>query len=117
MQDLQFTAETAFCIAIGCGGEKIGELRWALLWGELPFLEKIILKEDRRGEGIGTRAMHYFERTLAQNGYKTLLVSTREDESGQHFFRKLGYKDCGALDMRGFAEPQPAAELFLYKNL
>ena len=117
MQNFQLTAETAFFIAIGCGGEKIGELRWALLWGELPFLQKIILEEDRRGEGIGTRAMQYFERTLAQNGYKTLLVSTREDEGGQHFFRKLGYKDCGALDMRGFAEPQAATELFLYKNL
>ena len=31
------------------------------------------------------------------HGYGMVLTSTQVDEDAQHFYRKLGYKDCGGL--------------------
>ena len=44
------------------------------------------------------------------------LTSTQSDESAQHFYRKLGYKDCGCLVINEGPLAQPA-ELFLSKVL
>ena len=43
-----------------------------------------------------------------------LLTSTQTDETAQHFYRKIGYKDCGALIMTipGYEQPM---EMFLAK--
>jgi len=30
-------------------------------------------------------------------GYVAVMTSTNSDEQAQHFYRKLGYKDCGCL--------------------
>ena len=36
-----------------------------------------------------------------------VMVSTRVDESAQHFYRKLGYKECGGFTMEipGYEQP------------
>ncbi len=99
------------------GAQHIGVLHYTLLWEELPFLNLLLIREDKRGVGYGKGALALWEENLRAAGYCTALLSTRKSESGQQFFRKLGYADCGALDMRGFARPQPDEELFLYKNL
>ncbi|WP_312107147.1 hypothetical protein [Lachnoclostridium sp.] len=45
-----------------------------------------------------------------------IMTSTQVDESSQHFYRKLGYKDCGCLvlDIPGFEQP---LEMFMAKAL
>ena len=96
------------------GRQKGGHAALDALWGEVPFLETLLIEEGERGKGCGRAAMRCFEELLRRKGHRGALLSTREDEGAQHFFRRLGYTDCGALDMSGFT-PQKAKELFLYK--
>ncbi len=53
---------------------------------------------------------------MEDQGYGMLLTSTQADETAQHFYRKLGYKDCGGLiiDLPQYAQPM---ELFLIKTI
>ena len=48
--------------------------------------------------------------------YGMLLTSTQVDETAQHFYRKLGYKDCGGfvIDIPRYVQPM---ELFLIKEI
>ena len=41
-----------------------------------------------------------------------VLTSTQVDEDAQHFYRKLGYKDCGRLtvDVPGYEQPMEISE-------
>lgn len=45
-----------------------------------------------------------------------VLTSTQVDEDAQHFYRKLGYRDCGGfvIDVPGYEQPM---ELFLSKAI
>lgn len=104
-------------LIIAMKGEKIGIMHCTLLWNELPFLNHLIVSKELRGNGYGENALLLWENRLRIEGFRTALLSTRAAESAQYFFRKLGYTDCGALDMSGFTKPQADAELFLYKNL
>ncbi len=112
---LQFCSDTPFRLSVCNADGKIGILEWNVLWGEIPFLEKIWFEPVHRHKGYGKQAMAYFEKMLSGKGYRCALVSTRKDEDGQHFFRKIGYRDCGALDMSGFTR-QCAEEIFLFKT-
>ena len=49
-------------------------------------------------------------------GYGMLLTSTQVDEEAQHFYRKLGYKDCGGfvIDVPGYEQPM---EMFMIKGI
>ncbi|EXJ22985.1 Histone acetyltransferase HPA2 [Alkalibacterium sp. AK22] len=60
--------------------------------------------------------MEHWENDMKEKGYGMLMTSTQVDESAQHFFRKIGYKDCGGMtvDIPGFEQPM---ELFLSKAL
>lgn len=51
-----------------------------------------------------------------RQGYDMVLTSTQVDEQAQHFYRKLGYKDCGGfvVDIEGQEQPM---ELFLIKSI
>ena len=53
---------------------------------------------------------------MKSQGYDFILTSTRVDESAQHFYRKLGYKDCGGLliDIPNYEQPM---EIFLIKRI
>ena len=53
---------------------------------------------------------------MKEQGYGMVLTSTQVDEQTQHFYRKLGYKDCGGfvVDIKGQEQPM---ELFLIKAL
>ncbi|MBO7453066.1 MAG: hypothetical protein J6U54_22260 [Clostridiales bacterium] len=58
-----------------------------------------------------------FEKKVRDNqGYQMVMTSTQIDEEAQHFYRKLGYIDCGNLtiDYPGLAQPM---ELLLSKEL
>ncbi len=53
---------------------------------------------------------------MKRGGYGMVLTSTQVDEDAQHFYRKLGYKDCGGLtvDVPGYEQPMG---MFLVKKL
>ena len=82
---------------ITTGGHPIGILRYQFFWETIPFLTLLLLEAPYRGQGYGRAAMALWEAQLIQAGYGMALVSTQSDESAQHFYRKLGYRDCGCF--------------------
>lgn len=55
----------------------------------------LFVDRDYRKKGYGKRLMEHWERDMKAQGYDMLLTSTQVDGEAQHFYRKLGYKDCG----------------------
>ena len=98
------------------GDEPVGLMHHAVLWDNLPFLNLIYVREECRGNGYGTEAMRLWEEDMKNRGYKMVLISTQVDEDAQHWYRKLGYVDCGGLLMNGTPFEQPM-EMFMRKVL
>ena len=86
-------SEEAFCRAaqgqmtrwIKTDGGIVGILRYQLFWETIPFLTLLLLKEAHRRQGFGRAAMALWESELVRAGHRMVLVSTRADESAQHF--------------------------------
>ena len=93
-------------------GEPVGILRYNLFWDNTPFCNLLYIIDGMRGRGIGKSLMNRFEDDMKNAGYKFVLTSTRSDEDAQHFYRAIGYHDCGELRL-----PDEPAELFLRKEL
>ena len=94
------------------GGSDIGFLCFAVLWGTLPFLEFFELRPELRRAGRGRSVVRCWEVAMAERGFDLVIVSTGADSDAQHFWRKMGYVDCGALMVR--SKP---AEVFLQKKV
>lgn len=94
----------------------VGLLRYNLFWDNTPFCTMLYVDEYYRGRGLGRQLMEFWEDDMKKRGYGMLLTSTQVDESAQHFYRKLGYKDCGGLviDIPEFAQPM---EMFFIKAI
>ena len=94
----------------------IGLLRYNLFWDNIPFCTMIFIDSAYQGKGYGRKLMEYWENDMHMQGYKILMTSTQVDENAQHFYRKLGYKDCGGfvIDIPEYAQPM---ELFLIKSI
>lgn len=94
----------------------IGVFRFHMLWDNIPFLSLIYIDFSYHRKGYGRKAMEFWEDEMAKQGYKMIMTSTQVDENAQHFYRKLGYKDCGCLvlDIPGFEQP---LEMFMAKAL
>jgi ribosomal protein S18 acetylase RimI-like enzyme len=90
----------------------IGWLRWGLFWDEVPFMNRLHVDEHRRGEGLGRLLVSEWERARAQDGHTTVMTSTVSAEPAQHFYRRLGYTDAGALFL-----PGESAEIFFLKQI
>jgi ribosomal protein S18 acetylase RimI-like enzyme len=67
-------------------------------------------------KGYGKKLMEYWETEMKNQGFGIVMTSTQVDESAQHFYRKLGYKDCGGfvIDIPNYAQPM---EMFLIKEI
>jgi GNAT superfamily N-acetyltransferase len=94
----------------------IGLLRYNLFWDNTPFCTLIFIDWNYQKRGYGRLLMEHWEADMKERGYGMLLVSTQVDEDAQHFYRKLGYRDCGGftVDVPGYEQPM---ELFLVKAL
>lgn len=94
----------------------IGLLRYNLFWDNTPFCTMLYIDKGYQGKGYGKQLMKYWEDDMRLQGYGMLLTSTQADEFAQHFYRKLGYKDCGGfvVDIPRYAQPM---ELFFIKSL
>jgi ribosomal protein S18 acetylase RimI-like enzyme len=90
----------------------LGFLKFTVLWETLPFIEVIFLAKASRHCGLGTQAVHAWEQEMRDRGFDLVLTSSGSDETAQHFWRKLGYTDCGSLTVRN-----KPAELFLQKRI
>ena len=94
----------------------VGLLRYSLFWDNTPFCNLIYLNVDYQGRGLGKMLIEYWENDMKSQGYGKLLTSTQVDETAQHFYRKLGYKDCGGfvIDIPRYEQPM---EMFLIKGI
>jgi|SRR5262245_9584400 len=82
-------------------GIRAGYLRFGLFWDSIPFMNMLWVEPDRRGAGIGRQLVGFWEERMRARGFSQVLTSTLADEQAQHFYRKLGYTDSGALILPG----------------
>ena len=96
--------------------QPVGLLRYNLFWDNTPFCTLIFIGRQYRKKGFGRSLMERWEQDMRTRGYGIVLTSTQVDEDAQHFYRKLGYKDCGGftVDIPGYEQPM---ELFMVKRL
>jgi ribosomal protein S18 acetylase RimI-like enzyme len=94
----------------------IGLLRYNLFWDNTPFCTMLVIDQEFRGKSYGTQLMEHWEKDMKKQGYGMLFTSTQVDETAQHFYRKLGYKDCGGfvIDIPPYAQPM---EMILIKAI
>lgn len=97
-------------------GKVIGVLRFNLFWDNTPFCTLLFIDEKYRGRGYGKFLMEHWQRDMKSMGYGMMMTSTLVDEDAQHFYRKLGYKDCGGfvVDVPGYEQPM---EMFMIKAI
>ncbi|MCH5286464.1 MAG: GNAT family N-acetyltransferase [Christensenellaceae bacterium] len=93
-------------------GGRVGWLRWNLFWDNTPFMNMLYLLDGHRGQGLGRVMVRRWEADMAAQGHELVMTSTQADESAQHFYRKLGWRDAGALLL-----PGETTELFFVKEL
>ena len=89
----------------------VGIFRYNMFWDHVPFVTLIFLVEDERGKGYGREVMEWWETMMRSRGYELLMVSAPASETAQHFFRELGYTDCGCLLVEG------GLELFMSRKI
>jgi GNAT superfamily N-acetyltransferase len=94
----------------------IGIMDYNLLWDNMPFLNYIHINKLFQRHGYGKQAMEYWENEMKKMGFKMTLISTQVDEGAQHFYRKIGYKECGCLILNDCPLEQPM-EMFMYKKI
>lgn len=90
----------------------IGWLRWNLFWDNTPFMNMLYFLEKERGKGFGRQLVSHWEALMKAEGYPLVMTSTQSHETAQHFYRRLGYVDSGALLLKD--EP---LEIILTKEL
>jgi N-acetylglutamate synthase-like GNAT family acetyltransferase len=93
-------------------GTQAGFLRFGLFWDSIPFMNMLWVEPHRRGAGIGRQVVGCWEERMRTMGFPQVLTSTLADEQAQHFYRKLGYTDAGALLL-----PGEALEIIFRKSL
>ena len=88
-------------------GVKVGLLRYNLFWDNTPFCTMLFVDWSKQKRGYGRELMKHWENDMKKQGYGMLMTSTQVDEEAQHFYRKLGYKDCGGVtfDIPGYEQP------------
>ena len=93
-----------------------GLLRYNLFWDNTPFCTMLYVDPSAQRQGYGRMLMRFWEAEMKAQGYGMLMTSTQVDETAQHFYRKLGYKDCGGftVDIPGYEQPM---ELLLNKAI
>lgn len=104
------------CFILINNNKIIGVLRYSLLWDNVPFCNFIKITEDNEHKGFGSILLSRWESIMQETGYDYVMVSTQSNESAQHFYRKLGYKDCGGFIIPIVGHEQPL-ELIFAKDL
>lgn len=97
-------------------GKVAGLMRYNLFWDSIPFCTMLYIDSDYRHQGLGKALMAHWEADMKHQGHGMVLTSTQADEDAQHFYRKLGYQDCGGLILTVPGYQQPT-ELFFAKQV
>lgn len=94
----------------------VGLLRYNLFWDNTPFCTMLFVEDSEQKKGYGRALMEFWEDDMRKQGYGMVMTSTQVDETSQHFYRKLGYKECGGftVDIPGYEQPM---EMIMNKQL
>ncbi len=99
-------------LVLRMGQSIVGWLRFNYFWDNFPFMNLLMIENRHRSKGYGRLLVGFWEEEMKQKGHKLLLTSTMSNESAQHFYRKLGYKDIGCLILE-----EEGLEVFLKKEI
>ena len=97
-------------------GVPIGLLRYNLFWDNTPFCTMLYVEHGKQKKGYGRLLMTHWENEMKQQGYGMVMTSTQVDETAQHFYRKLGYKDCGGFVVE-IPEYEQPMEMLMMKGI
>ena len=89
------------------GAAPVGILRYNLFWDNTPFCTLLYIAPTHHHTGCGRALMDFWEQDMRSHGYPLVLTSTQADEDAQHFYRHLGYHDCGGLVLGSPGHEQP----------
>ena len=68
------------------------------------------IEENYSKEKNKKKLVSFWETEMQKQEHNMVKTSTLSDETAQHFYRKLGYKDCGSLLL-----PDEALEILFLK--
>ncbi len=91
----------------------VGWLRFGFFSDMVPFMNSLFIKNEYRQKGIGKKIVQFWEKEMEKEKHKFVMTSIEADKEGQFFYRKMGYRDMGAL----FFENDVSAEIVLLKKL
>lgn len=113
-EEFNFKVSTKTGYIIWKDNVPIGVLRYNMFWDSVPFITLIYIKEEQRG--VGKNVILLWKSEMKAQGYNVVMTSTQVDENAQHFYRKIGYKDCGCLVLNIPKLEQPM-EMFFIKQI
>jgi GNAT superfamily N-acetyltransferase len=79
------------------GGEVVAWMTYTLLYDVVPFINILYILQEHRRRGLGTRLVRFLESEVSKAGFRRVMTSSLSNEQGQHFWRKMGYKDVGGV--------------------
>ena len=94
-------------------GVPVGLLRYCLWWDNTPFMNMLFVLAAHQRQGVGRKLVAVWEEKMVADGFRFVMTSTQVDETAQDFYRKIGYRDCGAL----LYPEQTPLEMVLIKDL
>lgn len=77
--------------------EIVGVMRWAMFWDYIPYTCYLNVSDKCRGKGYAKKALMYWENKMQEEGWPMVMCSIPTDDGAQHFYRKMGYKECGCF--------------------
>jgi len=111
-EELRNAVDQKRVLIMYAGQRFVGWLRYHLFWDQIPFLSMVYFLEGERRKGYGRSLVEFWEGEMRGRKYDRVLTSTLSSEEAQHFYRNMGYVDCGSLLLPG--EP---LEIILQKEL
>jgi ribosomal protein S18 acetylase RimI-like enzyme len=86
-------------LVVQAGPDFAGWLRFGLFWDNTPFMNMLYLLPQYRGQGIGRFMVQFWHEQMKAQGYGTVLTSTQQNETAQHFYVALGYQAIGGFNL------------------
>jgi GNAT superfamily N-acetyltransferase len=76
----------------------------------VALLEDMVVSDEQRGEGIGSRMLERAIDEARRNGCQRItLLTDAVNEAGQRFYRRNGFEKSAMVPYRLFLKPQPGA--------
>ena len=64
-----------------------------------PYLHTFYVDQDCRKQGYDKELLAFWENTMKEHGYQSVLVSTSGDDTAKYFYEKLGYQYVGFVQV------------------